>query len=111
LTSECSQLLKELPGSERKSLIQKFIKDLNFTLKCDPLISMFPGGAAVRIGKGANYFKSAHTLRRHNKQVRAIVNKLNLNKDQAQKLHREVSKQGYSYDEEILLLAKEMFNK
>lgn len=48
--------------------------------------------------------------RRQNKMVRDIVVQLRLDKDQREELHRAISGQGLNY-QEILSLAKEMFNK
>jgi hypothetical protein len=47
---------------------------------------------------------------RENKMVADIVVRLRLSKDQRQELHREISGQGLTY-QEILQLAKDMFNK
>ncbi len=43
-------------------------------------------------------------------QFNSVVNKLKLNKDQRQILHREISGKNYNY-RTILKIAKELFNK
>ena len=47
---------------------------------------------------------------RQNKMVRDIAVQLKLTRDQADQLHRAISKQGFGYHE-ILQIAKDMFNK
>ena len=44
-----------------------------------------------------------------NKQVRSIVKKLGMNKAQQEMLHREISKQGYTY-EEIMIIAVDIMD-
>jgi hypothetical protein len=48
--------------------------------------------------------------KRENKMVRDIQVQLGLTQSQRQQLHREITGQGYTY-QEILQTAKDMFNK
>jgi len=52
-------------------------------------------------------FKGRDALRRENKVARDAVKSAGLSKDQAQQLHREISKQGYGRDE-IFRIAREI---
>ena len=54
--------------------------------------------------------KAPRNNQKQNKQIKDIANQLGLNKDQIRRLHDKITGKGYSY-QEILELAKEMFNK
>lgn len=54
--------------------------------------------------------KISFNNQRQNEEFQAVVTKLKLNKEQARKLHDEISGEGYGY-QEILEEAKYMFKK
>ena len=68
-----------------------------------------PGGQ-TSVPAGPALPPEAADNQRQNKMVRDIAAQLQLTKDQAQALHREISGQGMSY-QEIQVRAKEMFGK
>lgn len=67
-------------------------------------------GNTNRLNHGMADTQVAADNQRQNKMVRDIVVRLDLNKSQAQQLHREISGQGLGYHE-ILQIATDMFGK
>jgi hypothetical protein len=76
-----------------------------------PAASPRPGHTIVTPQDGTHVtVQLAADNQRENKMVRDIVVQLRLDRAQRQQLHREISGQGYTY-QEILQVAKEIFGK
>ncbi|BDF57797.1 hypothetical protein CE91St36_06140 [Christensenellaceae bacterium] len=64
----------------------------------------------LRVKIGHKIGKAPFSSKAQNEQVRSISKQLNLDVNQQTQLHREISGQGYSF-QEILAIAKDMFKK
>lgn len=74
----------------------------------DPMSCLF--AQALFGGECATDQEMSSRNQRENKQIDDIANRLGLTRDQRQRLHREITGQGLSY-EEILQIARDMFNR